>query len=220
MAGQASFDFPLGWGGARVGAGRKRAAGARAGVPHRARPRHDRRTPAHVTMRACSGLPSFRAPWMFAVIRGALAAGSKADFRLVHFSVQGDHLHLIVEADDGAALSAGVKGLAIRTALAVNREVQRKGAVSGDRYHVHALTTPTETRRALLYVLFNFRKHRPGERREVDPCSSAAWFDGFREGVPGMSTASPVRGARMWLARVGWRRAGGPISVAEGPRPT
>jgi REP element-mobilizing transposase RayT len=170
-------------------------------------------------MRACGGLPSFRAPRMFAAIRGALAAASKDDFRLVHFSVQGDHLHLIVEAEDGAALSAGMKGLAIRAALAVNREVQRKGAVWGERYHVHALTTPSETRRALVYVLFNVRKHRPGERRRLDPCSSALWFDGFREGGPTLSTEAAVRGARTWLARVGWQRAGGRISIAEGPRP-
>jgi putative transposase len=170
-------------------------------------------------MRACAGLPSFRGPRVFAVIRSALSAASKDDFRLVHFSVQRDHVHLIIEADGRTALGAGMKGLAIRTALAVNREVERKGAVWGDRYHVHALTTPTETRRALIYVLFNFRKHHPGERSQVDPCSSAAWFDGFREMARKASQEVPVRAPRTWLARVGWQRAGGPIGLAERPRP-
>jgi hypothetical protein len=165
-------------------------------------------------------LPSFRGARVFAAIRGALAAASGEEFRVVHFSVQGDHLHLIVEARDGGALSRGMKGLAVRAARAINRVAGRRGAVWAGRYHVHALTTPTETRRALVYVLFNFRKHRPGESAGIDPCSSAAWFDGLVEAVavPDGDGPSPVRAAGTWLATVGWRRAGGAISVRERPR--
>src|SRR5258706_10271511 len=47
------------WGGRRPGAGRTPAPGRRA-VPHRPRTRHDRHCPAHVTLRATSGVPSLR----------------------------------------------------------------------------------------------------------------------------------------------------------------
>src|SRR6266550_6815015 len=40
-----------------------------------------------------------------------------------------DHLHLIVEADVRATLARGVRGLAIRVARAVNRALDRRGAV-------------------------------------------------------------------------------------------
>ncbi len=71
-------------------------------------------------------------------------------------------------------------GLCIRLARAINKACGRRGAVWGDRYHTHSLTTPRETRHAMVYVLMNFRKHHPHDRRPVDPCSSAPWFDGFR----------------------------------------
>lgn len=215
---QVPLEFPLGWGGAREGAGRRWAAGERGRVPHRRRGEHDRRSPVHLTMRGCKGLPSFRAPRLFSAIRAALAAASKDGFRVVQFSVQSDHLHLIVEADDREALAAGARGLAIRAARAINRAAQRKGAVWGDRYHVHELTSPHETRRALVYVLFNFRKHRPADRSRIDPCSSAPWFDGFRESVPRILDLSPVEKPTTWLARVGWQRAGGPIGLGAEPR--
>ena len=84
-------------GGARLGAGRK-PAGRTPGVPHRARPVHDRRRPVHVTVRAVRGLPSLRAHRIFRAIRGGLACSSSAHFHIVHFTVQTNHLHLLVEA--------------------------------------------------------------------------------------------------------------------------
>jgi putative transposase len=126
---------------------------------------------------------------------------------VVQFSVQRDHVHLIVEAK-AAALALGARGLAIRIALAINRALRRRGPVWGDRYHARPLRTPREMRHGLVYVLMNFRKHRPGDRGVIDPCSSAWWFDGFRERTPRTPDPPPVCRPRTWLARVGWRRRG------------
>jgi putative transposase len=162
-------------------------------------------------------LPSFRAPRVFQALKGALAGASGMRFRLVQFSVQSDHLHLMVEGDDGSALRSGLRGLTIRTALAINRALTRRGRVWGDRYHAHALTSPAETRRALVYILFNFRKHRPADGSPIDTCSSAPWFGGFRQALPQTPEARPVSPPATWLARTGWRRAGGEIKLDERP---
>jgi putative transposase len=217
MGKQVAFEFPQGWGGARRGAGRKRGVGRRAGVPHRRREGHRGWAPVHVTLRGAAGLPSFRAPRMFQAIKGALAAASGVRFRVVQFSVQSDHLHLMVEGDDGSALRSGLRGLTIRTAMAINKAVRRRGRVWGDRYHAHALTSPAETRRALVYILFNFRKHRPADGSRIDACSSGPWFGGFRAALPATSEARPVCPPVTWLARAGWRRAGGEIRLDERP---
>jgi hypothetical protein len=155
---------------------------------------------------------------------------------LVHFSVQRDHLHLLVEASDRRALSRGMQGLSIRVARATNGELGRKGRVFADRYHARALTTPRAVRFALRYVLLNVHKHegrgaRANEGRGaravpfgfVNPCSSAAWFEGFsRPGGlvfgaaecradfarGGLAEDAPVVAARTWLLGVGYRRAG------------
>jgi REP element-mobilizing transposase RayT len=168
-----------------------------------------------VTLRAGAGLPSLRSDGVFAAVARALAAASGNAFRLLHFSVQRDHVHLLVEADAPRALARGIQGLAIRTAKACNRALGRRGAVWGDRYHARMLATPREVRNALAYVLQNVRKHIPGVRG-LDPCSSARSFDGWRTPVAALTEPAPVARARTWLARVGWRRWG-LIDVDECP---
>jgi hypothetical protein len=150
-------------------------------------------------------------------VRRALAAASRAEFRVIEFTVQADHIHLLAEAKDTHVLASGMRGLAIRVARAVNRSLGRRGRVWDSRYHARPLTTPRAVRHALVYVLMNFKKH--GHiGTEIDPCSSGPWFSGWRappaavEGGP-----RPIAVARTWLARLGWRRHG-LIDPGERPR--
>ena len=224
---QLELAFPARWGGARAGAGRKRAA--RGNVPHRARPLQRAAEPVHVTMRA--RLAPLRSQHVFPTVRLALGRATRRDpkrFRILHFSVQRDHLHLVVEAADKRALSSGIRGVAIRVARYVNDLLSRRGPLWADRWHGRALRTPREVRTVLAYVLLNFRKHAPRRLGAgVDPFSSGMWFDGWRgwraaSGVapPFAERAAwlkrhaddlvdlPIGVARTWLARVGWRRHG------------
>jgi hypothetical protein len=125
-------------------------------------------------------------------------------------------MHLIVEATSREALIRGLQGLAGRTALALNRLWSRSGKVWSSRYHPHVLTTPSEVRRALVYVLLKFRKHLRA-MSGIDPRSSGPWFDGWREPPPTPAAACPVVPARTWLGAIGWRRGGGRIDPAEKP---
>ncbi len=142
-------------------------------------------------------------------------------FRLVHYSLQNTHAHLIVEAHDAEALGRGMKAIGARLARAVNRVTKRRGPVLADRYHHRILPTPTEVRTALRYVLLNARRHAAKVRAAVsgpvrlDPASSARWFDGWRrERLPpkeendDASGSPPVARPRLWLPAVGWRRHG------------
>jgi len=197
---------PRTWGGRREGAGRK-PSGRRVGVPHRRRPAHDPRCPVHVTLHARAGLASLRSGRVFARVAPALCASSRGQFRILHYTVQSNHLHLVVEADGHRALWRGLQGLAVRVAKAVNRVLGRRGSVWSSRYHARLLTMPRMVRNALAYVLRNGQKHRPAFRG-LDPCSSAAWFEGWRQVVQSPPGPSPVVAAQTWLARVGWRRGG------------
>jgi len=178
------------------------------------RPNHQARHPAHVTLRA-AGVPSLREQVIFGAVRDALAHASRPAFRVIHYSVQSNHVHLIVEASDRESLSRGVQGLSVRVARAVNQALARRGPVWSERYHSRALRTPRETRFALRYVLFNFRKHGHAASG-VDPCSSGSSFDGFRERLPPAQGPPVVVHARTWLARRGWRRLG-LLSVCDAP---
>lgn len=215
--GQLEFPAPHTWGGRRRGAGRK-PTGPRASASHAKRPEHDARHPVHVTFRAARGTSSLRSECVFARLRDALRDSICAHFRVIHFSAQTDHLHLLVEADDRFALRRGVQGLAVRTARAINRCSNRHGRVWSDRHHAREIATPREMRSGLAYVLLNFRKHLrapPG----VDPRSSGPWFDGWVKPPPRPADPCPVARPQTWLANIGWRHAGGLLDFAEGPGP-
>ncbi len=158
-----------------------------------------------------------RNPLVFAHVREAIARSSKraASFRVVHFSVQDNHLHLLVEAKDKRELTRGMRGLAVRAAHRINGVLRRRGRVFAERYHARELTRPRSVRNALVYILHNHRKHGVS-LAWLDRCSSAHEFDGWRRDILfDAARAGPKRDAlpatvpaRTWLASVGWRRSG------------
>ncbi|MBW2280629.1 MAG: transposase [Deltaproteobacteria bacterium] len=203
-------------GGRRPGAGRPRGPH----VSHISRERFAARYPCHVTLKVRPDLPSLRTVRLVRELERSFARGcERGGFRLVHYSLQGDHAHLLVEANGRAALGRGMKSLAARFARAVNRVFDRSGAVLADRYHLHVLRSPSEVRSALRYVLLNHCKHARRRRAAArpDPASSGRFFDGWREKLGPQSGASPVARAHTWLLSRGWRRGGGRISLVDVP---
>jgi len=221
------MPLPMKWGGKREGAGAKptgrfgrdRRGRPRAGVSHAVRPRHNARIPLHVTVRTIPGAPSLRGFAVAAEIGKILKrrAARTLPTRIVHFSVQRDHLHMLVEATDRQALGRGMQGLLSIVARKVNSTTGNRGTLWQDRYHARALRTPTEVRRGIIYVLRNSAKHIGSTT--VDPMSSSAWFNGFAEHGPLRTDAAPVAPATTWLLSTGWQRAGGPIRASEAPDP-
>jgi len=217
---------PRTWGGARDGAGRPpKAAKDRTFVPHQARVVHKKRHPTHVTLRARRGLPTFRSQRVHHLLRGILERQLRRryrdDFQVVHYSIQSNHLHVIVESTDKRAMRSGVSGLVIAFAKRLNKLLGRvTGKVWGDRFHSRELTTPSEVRNALVYVLQNFRKHgftAPGPL--VDPLTSALRFDGWTIPIGNGPDPDPfpARKPRTWLLGGGWTLRGGPLSPSERP---
>jgi REP element-mobilizing transposase RayT len=211
----------------------KRTSGSR----HEKRPELKGRFPVHAVLRVHEDMGSLRKRHMFAALRAAtiavamreLAFEEHGAFRIVHISIQRDHVHLIVEADDKVALSRGMQSFQISAAKHLNRAlsvkrqlpVRRRGTVFPDRFHQEIITTRKQARHTLAYVLNNWRKHRE-DRNEfarkwnVDPYSTGALFDGWkeREGAAVMwslrETYQPlvVYVPKTWLLTEGWRRHG------------
>jgi REP element-mobilizing transposase RayT len=200
----------------------------------------------HISYTAAGDIPTLRQPDIHQAIEDCLReiadrhrkaqrardAGpdqKHADFRVVHYSIQRSHLHLIVEALNRQALSRGLKGLAVRVAKRINKLVGREGPLFVDRYFERVLKSPKQARSCLLYVLNNARRHavqaglvcEPGW---VDPCSSGRFFDGWRLPIASSrrrslrARAGPVKAAaehaptvsrpHTWLLAKGWRRHG------------
>ena len=141
--------------------------------------------------------------------RSFASACERGDFRLVHYSLQSNHAHLIVEATGPEALGRGMRSIAARFARAVNRAFRRSGPVLEERYHSRALRTAKEVRNALRYVLLNVSKHRRAALKGVDSGSSGKWFDGWKTAPAHSQTERrSVSPAHTWLLRRGWRRHG------------
>jgi REP element-mobilizing transposase RayT len=221
-------------GGRRVGAGRP-PKGREAGVAHDRRPAVTARHPLHVSTKLVRAVGNLRRHRAYAAIRAALrVAARRADMRVVHISIQANHLHLIVEADSAEALSRGMQAFQISAAKRLNAEaprpggVRRRGRVFADRYHAVAITTPRVARHTLAYVLNNWRRHREDEPLahrgwRVDPYSSGVAFVGWKEHpepwpIPPGYEPLPVARPRSWLLRAGWRGQGA-ISLFETPGP-
>ena len=220
---QTTIEFRT-WGGKRRGAGRK-PKGEQAGASHGARPELTGRHPLLVTLKVRREVWNLRARRAMARILPALAPVlAKSGMRVVHYSVQRDHIHLVGEADGKPALTTGMRSLCTSIAKRLNALMERKGKVFADRFHERVLTTPRQVRNALRYVLCNARKHAiaPSDRRWLDPCSSAAVFDGWSIEVTSLAPHGidpPTLPPTTWLLRVGWRRAGPPIDPGERPGP-
>ena len=132
----------------------------------------------------------------FSVLKRAFAAArDHLGMRLCHFSVLGNHIHFMIEADDSRALARGMKGLGVRMARSLNRVMGRRGAVYADRYHSRILRTPTEVSRALNYVLSNAEKHKL-IKRGPDPYSSSV-----------ATAADLIAAPESWLLRAGPKAA-------------
>ncbi|HEY4239949.1 MAG TPA: transposase [Kofleriaceae bacterium] len=213
MQGELQFKT---WGGKRAGAGRPKKRG-RASERHQKRETVRATWPVHVTLRVGRDVPYLRKRSIWrAIAKATLAAAKRGAIRIVHASVQHDHLHILVEARDQYALATGMHAFQISAARWINQVAKRHGQVFPDRYHAHVIKTPREARFALRYVLSNWRKH--GEDAHVgwaiDPFSTGYSF--WSERPPRDYEPLPISAPASWLLREGWRRAGA-ISPTDAP---
>ncbi|MEO7730882.1 MAG: transposase [Kofleriaceae bacterium] len=219
-------------GGKRKGSGRK-PKGTRAGAEHKKRPKISAKNGLHVVLRVVPEVGNLRRPQMYAAIRQAsIAAAMRERIRIVHVSIQRTHIHMIVEAENKKVLSRGMQGFQISAARHVNAALgipgrPRRGSVFVDRYHLVVITSPTQARHALSYLLNNWRKHAEDRDRPsglIDRFSSGCSFPDWREldhadlmwKIPPDHDPLVVYRPRSWLLRTGWKLVGS-ISAREVP---
>jgi putative transposase len=220
---------------------RGRPPKANAGASHAKRPELPKNAALHITLRVVEEIARarLRTRDAYMAIREAAITVLRHDaFHIVHLSIQGTHVHLLVEAANREALSRGMQAFEISAAKHINAAMshagswwerqtgrvvgrRRKGRVFGDRYHEELITKPKQARNALSYVLNNWRKHREDRRDgarswKIDPYATGWAFDGWKEleGSPFLwktreeYKAIPVWRPKSWLLREGWRRYG------------
>jgi REP element-mobilizing transposase RayT len=149
-------------GGRRPGAGRKRLHSK--GVAHRKRETVNFRHALHVNFKFRT---TIRNKFSLGVLRKAIIKARFHGLRIIHFSMQSNHIHLILEAHDTEILSKGMRSLTITFAKGL-----KKGSIQIERYHLHVLRSLRETKNAVHYVLFNEQRHSGLKKAYVTPYSS------------------------------------------------
>lgn len=169
-------------------------------------------------------MPNLRCETLRLTLVRAFRKTRRPDFRIVEFSVQTNHLHLLVEATDNDACARGMKSFTVRANRLLNAATgRRRGRVWADRYHRRALETARQVRNALVYCLHNIKKHKgrkaAHEGPPIDPYSSGRWFEGWAERQPPNDDDGPrpTPRPRTDLLRFSWRRLG-LIHPRETPR--
>ncbi len=137
------------WGGKRPGAGRKRIHSP--GVSHRKREKITRHTPVHINLRYETRI---RNRDFLEILKRAILSAQSKGMRILHYSVQSNHLHFIVEANTNRTLTSGMRALTVTIAKGISTE-----RVQIERYHLHVLRYPKEARNAVQYVVYNEKKH-------------------------------------------------------------
>jgi len=154
---------------------RGRPRGSR--VQHLRRPEVSPRRPHHVTVRVRRHVWNLRSQRCFGLVSAALRAVQRREgFRVIHFSVQGNHLHLIIEAEDRATFTGGARALLIRLAKSLNALMGTRGRVYADRFHETIVTSRRQMQVVVRYVLENHVRHmrKLGKSApSIDRCSSA-----------------------------------------------
>jgi hypothetical protein len=136
-------------GGRRPNAGRKRRLSR--GIAHEPREKVRTQIPLQVNFKyklSVKNKEGLKA--LHKAIRNARSHGLK----IMHYSLQHNHVHLIIEATNNKLLTKGMRSLTITLAKAIN-----KGRIQIQRYHLHVLKTIRERKNAVHYVLLNEKKH-------------------------------------------------------------
>jgi len=158
-------------GGRRPGAGRKRLHSR--GVSHLKREVVTKRTPQHINFKFQCRI---RNKDCLKLLKRSIENAQKMGLKVIHFSLQSNHVHLITEADNNETLTRGMRALTITFSKGL-----KKGRVQLERYHLHVLKTLRETKHAIQYILFNQQKHDHKKFSQVDGYSSALYLkDGLK----------------------------------------
>jgi REP element-mobilizing transposase RayT len=148
-------------------------------VYHRSRPELPKAKPVHVTIKTNKNvIPNLRSKVLYKQIRQSMKRARILGIRIIHFSVQRDHVHLLIEADNKQQLGESMRVLSISLTKRLSHVLKRKVKALKSRYHLHVLKSLQEIKNAKNYILSNGQKH--GTSDAHDFYSSAISFSDFR----------------------------------------
>lgn len=139
------------------GAGRK--AKVDKGIRHTKREEFFRPSSLHLTIKVRKTSAEIKSKAVLKVLHRAILRARSKGLRMIHYTLEYDHVHLLVEASSNQQLHSGMQAFGICFAKGINKVKGRKGNVYKHRYHLHLLRSAREVKNVLHYILKNGIKH-------------------------------------------------------------
>jgi hypothetical protein len=112
-------------------------------------------------------------------LRHAILRARLQGLRIIHYSLEHDHVHLYAEASDNKTLAKGMKALGGSLVKKIHRHLGTSGSFYKTRYHLRILRSAMEVKHVLNYILKNGIKHKRTSL-VIDPYNSALVIHDFK----------------------------------------
>jgi REP element-mobilizing transposase RayT len=134
------------------------------GIRHRERPKLTRLSSLHLTIKIKRIKADLKNKSILIVLKRAIYNARKKGLRVIHFSLEFDHVHLLIEAPDNFILGKGMQSLGVTLVRGINKLGQTSGEVYKHRYHFRKINSTRELKVVMNYIFHNGVKHRTAKK--------------------------------------------------------
>lgn len=158
------------------------------GIRHIARDEIKRLTALHLTIKIKKDKSSLRNKQVLKILHSSIKKARRLGLRILHYTLEYDHVHFLVEADNNEILGKGMQSFGISFSKGINKMKALKGQVFKNRYHFRKLKTSAEIKNVINYIMGNSIKHK-NAFSIVSPYNSLVVMEDFSKLYPGFELA-------------------------------
>ncbi|MDD4973652.1 MAG: transposase [Bacteriovorax sp.] len=127
---------------------------------HTSRPHLSKACSLHLTVKIKKIKAELKNKSVLSILKRAILNARKQGLKVIHYSLEYDHVHLLIEADNNHILSKGMQSFGVTISKAINRMRKLKGGVYKHRYHFRKISSPRQLKNVLNYIFNNGIKHK------------------------------------------------------------
>ena len=130
------------------------------GIRHISREKINRPSALHLTIKVRENKADIKNKRILKALHYAIRRARLQGLRVVHYTLEYNHVHLLVEANDNKSVQKGMQALGISFSKAINKIKQVKGSVYKHRHHFRKLNSRREYKNVIQYIFRNGIKHK------------------------------------------------------------
>ena len=134
------------------------------------------------------------------ILKHAIFRSRLQGLKVIHFSLEYDHVHLYVECGDNHVLGKSMKAFGVSFVKGINKYKKSLGSLYKYRYHLHIIKSAREAKNVINYILKNGIKHGR-TLKVINPYNSALVLHDFGVLKIHLNKADIIAGAEKFLKK-------------------